>query len=99
MSKHITYVIWFIWFAQAEQQPADASMLSRVSSCPLPETPQQEAPQLVLPKLRIGKDSSSKPSAGTPGAAAAGEAAAAGTGQCPGWFFNCRCVCSLHCMV
>ncbi|WIA17798.1 hypothetical protein OEZ85_009310 [Tetradesmus obliquus] len=76
--------------AKAEQQPADASMLSRVSSCPLPETPQQEAPQLVLPKLRIGKDSSSKPSAGTPGAAAAGEAAAAGTGQCPGWFFNCR---------
>lgn len=74
---------------KAEQQDKDASLLSRVSSCPLPDTPQQEAPQLVLPKLKI-VDSSSKPKPSTPGAAAAGEAAAAGPGQCPGWFFNCR---------
>lgn len=75
---------------KAEQQSADASVLSRVSSCPLPDTPQQEAPQLVLPKLRIGK-SSSKPSNGTPGAAVAAEpAAAAASGHCPGWFFCCR---------
>jgi hypothetical protein len=83
---------------QAEQQDKDASLLSRVSSCPLPDTPQQEAPQLVLPKLKI-VDSSSKPKPSTPGAAAAGEAAAAGPGQCPGWFFNCRCELPSTCLV
>eukprot|EP00882_Tetradesmus_deserticola_P002491 GHRQ01002652.1.p2 GENE.GHRQ01002652.1~~GHRQ01002652.1.p2 ORF type:complete len:183 (+),score=42.56 GHRQ01002652.1:350-898(+) len=72
-------------FAPTEfEQRNDVSALSRVSSCPLPDTPQQEAPQLMLPKLRTGMACST----GSP--AAAGEAAAAGSGQCPGWFFNCR---------